>query len=136
LAPTDEFDFDYFQHGDYVKAVERKNDSENISKVLYPNDNQHLGKKLRLKQEYFFVSATLQDIFADWKKDNDSFTDLPEKIAVANDMHPPCAHREMLHGNLFRQVGETVVVLFPVGKDILQGGGDKEVFLLQPQLLA
>ncbi len=94
---TDEFDFDYFNSGDYVKAVERKNGSENISKVLYPNDNQHLGKILRLKQEYFFVSATLQNIFADWKRDNDNFIDLPDTIAIQlNDTHPAIAIPEMM----------------------------------------
>ncbi|HNZ07606.1 MAG TPA: glycogen/starch/alpha-glucan phosphorylase [Candidatus Cloacimonadota bacterium] len=94
---TDEFDFDYFNSGDYVKAVEKKNISENISKVLYPNDNMHLGRILRLKQEYFFVSATLQDIFAAWKRDHDSFRDLPLKIAIQlNDTHPAIAIPEML----------------------------------------
>ncbi|MDY0152258.1 MAG: glycogen/starch/alpha-glucan phosphorylase [Candidatus Cloacimonas sp.] len=94
---TDEFDFDYFNSGDYVKAVEKKNISENISKVLYPNDNVHLGRILRLKQEYFFVSATLQDIFAQWKTDHDSFTELPDKIAIQlNDTHPAIAIPEML----------------------------------------
>jgi len=94
---TDEFDFDYFNSGDYVKAVEKKNISENISKVLYPNDNLHLGRVLRLKQEYFFVSATLQDIFAQWTNDHDSFTDLPDKIAIQlNDTHPAIAIPEML----------------------------------------
>ncbi|MFO7660876.1 MAG: glycogen/starch/alpha-glucan phosphorylase [Candidatus Cloacimonadaceae bacterium] len=94
---TDEFDFDYFNSGDYVKAVERKDTSENISKVLYPNDNQHLGKILRLKQEYFFVSATLQNIFADWKLDNDNYTDFPDKTAIQlNDTHPAIAIPEML----------------------------------------
>jgi starch phosphorylase len=94
---TDEFDFDYFNSGDYVKAVEKKNISENISKVLYPNDNVHLGRILRLKQEYFFVSATLQDIFAAWKQDHDNFTSLPDKIAVQlNDTHPAIAIPEML----------------------------------------
>lgn len=94
---TDEFDFDYFNSGDYVKAVERKNRSENISKVLYPNDNQHLGKLLRLKQEYFFVSATLQNIFAEWKLDNDNYTDIPDKIAIQlNDTHPAIAIPEMM----------------------------------------
>ncbi|MDD2230368.1 MAG: glycogen/starch/alpha-glucan phosphorylase [Candidatus Cloacimonetes bacterium] len=95
---TDEFDFDYFNNGDYVKAVEKKNISENISKVLYPNDNLHLGRVLRLKQEYFFVSSTLQDIFANWKRDHDSFIDLPDKIAIQlNDTHPAIAIPEMLH---------------------------------------
>ncbi|MGC9362058.1 MAG: glycogen/starch/alpha-glucan phosphorylase [Candidatus Syntrophosphaera sp.] len=94
---TDEFDFDYFNNGDYVRAVEQKNISENISKVLYPNDNIHLGKVLRLEQEYFFISATLQDVFHAWKQDHDSFKELPEKIAIQlNDTHPALAIPEML----------------------------------------
>lgn len=94
---TDEFDLEYFNNGDYVKAVEKKNISENISKVLYPNDNVHLGRILRLKQEYFFVSATLQDIFAHWKQDHDNFEQLPEKVAIQlNDTHPAIAIPEML----------------------------------------
>ena len=94
---TDEFDFDYFNSGDYVKAVEKKNISENISKVLYPNDNVHLGRVLRLKQEYFFISATLQDIFANWKRDHDSFAELSDKVAIQlNDTHPALAIPEML----------------------------------------
>jgi starch phosphorylase len=94
---TDEFDFDYFNSGDYVKAVERKDKSENISKVLYPNDNQHLGKILRLKQEYFFVSATLQNILADWKLDNDNYNEFPDKIAIQlNDTHPAIAIPELV----------------------------------------
>ena len=94
---TDEFDFDYFNNGDYVRAVEQKNISENISKVLYPNDNMHLGKVLRLEQEYFFVSATLQDIFSGWIQDHDSFAELPQKVAIQlNDTHPALAIPEML----------------------------------------
>ncbi|HOA29632.1 MAG TPA: glycogen/starch/alpha-glucan phosphorylase, partial [Candidatus Cloacimonadota bacterium] len=94
---TDEFDFDYFNSGDYVKAVEQKNISENISKVLYPNDNVHLGKVLRLKQEYFFVCATLQDIIYNWKQDHDSFSGLADKIAIQlNDTHPALAIPEFL----------------------------------------
>ena len=94
---SDEFDLEYFNSGDYVKAVEKKTISENISKVLYPNDNVHLGKVLRLQQEYFFVSATLQDIFSHWKRDHNSFTDLPEKIAIQlNDTHPALAIPEMM----------------------------------------
>jgi len=96
-AATDEFDFDYFNSGDYVRAVEKKNISENISKVLYPNDNVHLGKILRLKQEYFFVSATMQDIFAQWKQDHESFYNMPDKIAIQlNDTHPAIAIPEMM----------------------------------------
>ncbi len=94
---TDEFDFDYFNSGDYMRAVENKNLSENISKVLYPNDNVHLGRILRLKQEYFFVSATMQDIFSAYKQDHDSFSDLPDKIAIQlNDTHPAIAIPEMI----------------------------------------
>ncbi|NLO10816.1 MAG: glycogen/starch/alpha-glucan phosphorylase [Candidatus Cloacimonetes bacterium] len=94
---TDEFEFDYFNNGDYVKAVEKKNLSENISKVLYPNDNVHLGRILRLKQEYFFTSATLQDIFAGFKRDHDDLNELPNKISIQlNDTHPAIAIPEML----------------------------------------
>ncbi|HCM16051.1 MAG: glycogen/starch/alpha-glucan phosphorylase [Candidatus Cloacimonadales bacterium] len=94
---TDEFDFEYFNSGDYVKAVEQKNISENISKVLYPNDNVHLGKVLRLKQEYFFVSATLQDIFYQWKQDHDGFAGFADKICIQlNDTHPALAIPELM----------------------------------------
>ncbi|MCB5255673.1 MAG: glycogen/starch/alpha-glucan phosphorylase [Candidatus Cloacimonetes bacterium] len=94
---TDEFDFEYFNNGDYVKAVEQKNISENISKVLYPNDNLHLGKVLRLKQEYFFVSATLQDIFYHWKRDHDGFDGFADKISIQlNDTHPALAIPELM----------------------------------------
>lgn len=94
---SDEFDFEYFNSGDYVKAVEKKNISENISKVLYPNDNFHLGRTLRLKQEYFFISATLQDIFAAWKQDHDDFAAFADKNAIQlNDTHPALAIPEML----------------------------------------
>ncbi len=94
---TDDFDFDYFNTGDYIKAVEKKNISENISKVLYPNDNFHLGKVLRLKQEYFFVSATLQDIFANYKKRNKDYSKFAQKEAIQlNDTHPALAIPEMM----------------------------------------
>ncbi len=94
---TDEFDLEYFNSGDYVRAVEQKTNSENISKVLYPNDNMHLGKILRLKQEYFFVSATMQDIFHQYKQDHRSFDDLPHKISIQlNDTHPALAIPEMM----------------------------------------
>ena len=63
-----EFDLARFNAGDYVRAVEDKNQSENISKVLYPPDDQYAGKELRLKQQYFFVSATLQDVLRRFRK--------------------------------------------------------------------
>lgn len=94
---TDDFDFDYFNSGDYVKAVEKKSVSENLSKVLYPNDNFHLGKVLRLKQEYFFVSATLQDIFFRFKKSGKDFSEIPNKVAIQlNDTHPSLAIPELM----------------------------------------
>src|SRR4026208_1226465 len=93
-----DFDLDCFNEGDYMRAVEVKNESENISKVLYPNDNVFEGKELRLKQEYFFVSATLQDIIRRYKKHyrlHDEAKKLPkfarftQRNAIQlNDTHP------------------------------------------------
>ncbi|MBI4749146.1 MAG: glycogen/starch/alpha-glucan phosphorylase [Acidobacteria bacterium] len=92
-----DFDFTYFNEGDYIGAVEAKNDSETISKVLYPNDNRVSGKELRLKQEYFFVSATLQDIMRRYKKVHTTFDQIPEKIAIQlNDTHPAIAIAEFM----------------------------------------
>lgn len=94
---TNEFDFNYFNSGDYYAAVEGKNKSENISKVLYPNDNVYSGKVLRLRQQYFFVSATLQDIIAHFKRQHDDFHIFPEKIAIQlNDTHPTIAIPELM----------------------------------------
>lgn len=94
---TRDFDFDYFNSGDYVKAVENKNNSENISKVLYPNDLSLAGKELRLKQQYFFVAATLADIFRRFKKSYCNFNALPDKVAIQlNDTHPSIAIPEMM----------------------------------------
>ena len=92
-----EFDFNYFNDGDYIKAVSDKATSENITKVLYPNDNAFEGKELRLKQEYFFVSATLQDIIRRFKKTHKDFKDFPEQIAIQlNDTHPAIAIPELM----------------------------------------
>jgi len=94
---TRDFNFDYFNHGDYHRAVEDKSRSEIISKVLYPNDNASQGKELRLKQEYFFVSATLQDIVRRYRKYHDSFDLFPEKVAIQlNDTHPAIAIPELI----------------------------------------
>ena len=94
---TREFDFDDFNSGDYVKAVENKNNSENISKVLYPNDLSLAGKELRLKQQYFFVAATLADILRRFKKFYGNFNILPSKVAIQlNDTHPSIAIPEMM----------------------------------------
>ncbi|HDP81256.1 MAG TPA: glycogen/starch/alpha-glucan family phosphorylase, partial [Spirochaetes bacterium] len=94
---TREFDLNYFNTGDYEEAVSDKVRSENISKVLYPNDNVFEGKELRLKQEYFFVSATLQDIVRRYKKSNKDFGRFSEKTAIQlNDTHPAIAIPELM----------------------------------------
>lgn len=98
-----EFDLRHFNDGNFEQAVQERNDTENISKVLYPNDASVLGKELRLKQQYFFVSASIQDILrrflsthemkkqADWKI-------LPDKIAIQlNDTHPSIGVAEMMY---------------------------------------
>lgn len=92
-----EFDLEYFNSGDYLNAVAHKNESENISKVLYPNDNTLSGRELRLKQEYFFVSATLQDIIRRYRKTHPDFEAFPSKVAVQmNDTHPALAVAELM----------------------------------------
>ena len=94
---SNEFDLKYFQHGDYLKAVEEKNISENISKVLYPNDNVYQGKELRLKQQYFFVSCSIQDIIRRYRINHDSFEMFPDKVAIQmNDTHPSLAVVELM----------------------------------------
>ncbi len=92
-----DFDLQFFNYGHYIKAVERKNNAENISKILYPNDNFFVGKELRLRQEYFCVSATLQDILYRYKKYHNSFNKFPDKIAIQlNDTHPSIAIAELM----------------------------------------
>ncbi len=92
-----EFDFHHFNEGDYISAVRSKTESETISKVLYPNDNRYSGKELRLKQEYFFVAATLQDIIRRYKKTRKTFDEFPDKVAIQlNDTHPAIAIAELM----------------------------------------
>jgi len=95
---TREFDLDYFNHGDYERAVSDKAHTETISKVLYPNDNVFEGRELRLKQEYFFVSATLQDIIRRYKKTHpEGFDQFPDEVAIQlNDTHPAIAIPELM----------------------------------------
>ncbi len=94
---TDEFNFNYFNQGNYLSAVENKSLSEIISKVLYPNDSVPSGKMLRFKQQYFFVSATLQDIIKSFKQNNQNFSVFPEKVAIhLNDTHPAIAIPELM----------------------------------------
>jgi len=92
-----EFDLLRFNAGEYVRAVEDKNQSENISKVLYPPDDQYAGKELRLKQQYFFVSATLQDVLRRFRKRPRRWEELPAKVAIQlNDTHPALAIPELM----------------------------------------
>src|SRR5579862_2266586 len=93
-----EFDLDRFNAGEYVRAVEDKTRSENIAKVLYPPDDQYAGKELRLKQQYFFVSATLQDVLRRFLKfGNRRWEDLPDKVAFhLNDTHPVLAIPDLM----------------------------------------
>ncbi len=94
---TRDFNLNMFNEGDYVSAVADKNDSEIISKVLYPKDDTLQGKELRLKQEYFFVCATIQDILRRYLKTHDSFSKLPQKVAIQlNDTHPAIAIPELM----------------------------------------
>ncbi len=93
-----EFDLERFNAGEYVRAVEEKNESENLSKVLYPRDDLYVGKELRLKQQFFFVSATLQDLIRRFRKHtHHPWETLPEKAAVQlNDTHPVLAIPELM----------------------------------------
>ena len=94
----EEFNLDYFNHGDYNRAVSDMIESENISKVLYPRDDFSQGRELRLKQEYFLVSATIQDIIRRFKKSHGSnFRLFSQKVAIQlNDTHPSLAIPELM----------------------------------------
>lgn len=94
---TRDFDLGHFNAGNYVKAVEDKNETENISKVLYPNDTTSMGKELRLKQQYFFVCASLQDVLHRYDKQHKNLDALPDKVAIQlNDTHPSIAIAELM----------------------------------------
>ena len=94
---TRDFELRYFNEGNYIKAVEAKNESENLSKVLYPDDTTAMGRELRLKQQYFFVCASLQDVLNRHRKHHDNFDDLPDKVAIQlNDTHPSIAVAELM----------------------------------------
>lgn len=94
---SNEFDFSSFSRGEFLKAIEYKNSVESISLVLYPEDSFYEGKILRLKQQYFFVSAGLQSIVRHYKKYNTNIHELDEKIAIhINDTHPTLAIPELM----------------------------------------
>jgi len=100
-----DFDLNYFNDGDYIQAVLSRNTAENITRVLYPNDNVFEGKELRLKQEYFMVAATVSDILRRYKSatpgvvriSRTTFDELPDKVAIQlNDTHPALAIPELM----------------------------------------
>ena len=95
--PSECFELDSFDKGDYHKAVEQENLARNLVEVLYPNDNHIAGKELRLKQQYFFVSASVQRAIARFKKNHSDIHDLPKKVAFQlNDTHPTVAVAELM----------------------------------------
>jgi starch phosphorylase len=94
---SEEFDFVLFNAGDYERSVVAKNESEVISKVLYPNDHFQAGKELRLKQEYFFVACSIQDVVRRYLKHHKDFRAFPQKVAIQlNDTHPAIGVAELM----------------------------------------
>ena len=95
--PVECFQLDSFDKGDYQKAVEQENLSRNIVEVLYPNDNHYAGKELRLKQQYFFISASVQEAVAKFMRNHDDIHKLPDKVTFQlNDTHPTVAIAELM----------------------------------------
>ena len=93
-----DFQLDSFDRGDYHKAVEQENLAKTIVEVLYPNDNHYAGKELRLKQQYFFISASLQELIVKYKRTNSDVRKLYEKVVIQmNDTHPTVAVPELMH---------------------------------------
>ena len=94
---VDDFDLEDFNKGSYVEAVERKVLAENLTKVLYPNDNTTAGKELRLRQQYFFVACSLQDIIRRYRNLNDGWAAFPDKAFIhLNDTHPTLVIPELM----------------------------------------
>jgi starch phosphorylase len=94
---NEDFDFDDFNRGEYVDAVANKVLAENLTKVLYPNDNVFKGKELRLRQEYFFVSCSLQDILRRFKASGSRWDEFPDKVFMQlNDTHPALVIPELM----------------------------------------
>ena len=95
--PVNTFNLDSFDRGDYQKAVEQENLAKNIVEVLYPNDNHYAGKELRLKQQYFFISASVQRAVQKFKEKHDDIHQFPEKVVFQlNDTHPTVAIPELM----------------------------------------
>ena len=94
---TQGFNLSSFDKGEYHQAVEQQNLARTICEVLYPNDNHYSGKELRLKQQYFFVSASLQTAIAKFKENNKKIADLPKKVTFQmNDTHPTLTVPELM----------------------------------------
>lgn len=94
---SEDFDIEIFNRGDYIRAVEQKIASENISRVLYPSDSVRSGKELRLLQEYFLVACSLRDIMRRYRATHNAFDQFPEKVAVQmNDTHPSLCVAELM----------------------------------------
>jgi len=94
---TEAIDLSHFNQGNYTAAIERKNRSENVSRVLYPDDSNERGRELRLRQEYFFVSASMQDLLRRYFKIHSGVEQLTEKVAIhLNDTHPAIAVPELM----------------------------------------
>ena len=94
---SEDFDIDIFNRGDYIRAVEQKIASENISRVLYPSDSVMAGKELRLVQEYFLVACAVRDIARNYLAAHNDFAAFPEKVAIQmNDTHPALAVAELM----------------------------------------
>ena len=94
---TEELDLSAFNQGDYRRAVEAKEYSENVSRLLYPDDSTPAGRELRLRQEYFFVSATMQDLIRRYQRTHSTFGRFAEKVAIhLNDTHPVLAIPELM----------------------------------------
>ena len=94
---TEEFNLQFFNNGDYVKAYESKTLTENISKVLYPNDNIERGRELRFKQQYFFIACSLHDIIRRFRSDEQDIHAFPDHVAIQlNDTHPAMAIAELM----------------------------------------
>ncbi len=92
-----DFNLDSFDKGEYQKAVEQQNLARTIVEVLYPNDNHYAGKELRLKQQYFFISASIQTALNKFKSENDDLHDLPKKVTFQlNDTHPTVTVAELM----------------------------------------
>lgn len=115
--PLEEFDFDLFNEQAYDKAVKAKNSAQNISMILYPNDDTNDGKRLRLKQQYFFCSASLQDIIQKHKAVHGSdFSSFPKNYAIQlNDTHPVVSIAELIR-LLVDKEGLTFEEAFKIGQ--------------------